>query len=443
MGSLFLRIFVVIVLTIMLSWWLVDRLTEGEQVRVMTARHRLMAETKLQTLEQQLAIPDLNLRRKALEAASEPLLYIFRLERLDDQELSREEYRRIGAGEMVIQVHVGDWESAVTVYHPDLDPNHVVILDYLPTREESAYYMIVEICLYIGLALVIFFLVAPIVRRLRGLAATARKFGEGDLAARLPPGGPKAIADLGHAFNLMAEQLNKARIRHEIMTHALSHEVRTPLARLRLSLDMAEEMDLPEQVSAFVGDMQRDVDDLENLSDEMLGWAKLSFSRESLPMESIDLVAIAEEVADTLGDVCPHIPIEIHVEGERQCSGNAPLLVRALGNLVRNAQKYGAENIEIHTRVQAGECCLIVDDDGPGIPPEERERVLYPFAGLDKSRKSAGEGFGLGMAIVQQIVKSHGGEVSVEESPKGGARVRITWPETGPRPGAPKSSLQD
>ncbi|MCG8668855.1 MAG: HAMP domain-containing protein [Pseudomonadales bacterium] len=123
----------------------------------------------------------------------------------------------------------------------------------------QVYQTAVGISIFTGLSLVILILIVPLVRRLRVLAKTAEAFGAGNFDARVPPGGARAVAEPGTAFNRMADRLKQAEARHQILTHALSHEVRTPPARHRLFLEMVEDMDVPEQQRLFLQDIQRDV----------------------------------------------------------------------------------------------------------------------------------------------------------------------------------------
>ena len=427
MTNLFLRIFIAMVLTVMLSWTFADWLTKDAYFRDFRTQHHYIVGLMLQTFQKEMSIEDPQLRYKALEQKSDPRLYMISVQPISSLELTAGELELLRAGEMVSHIWMDEWTGGLEIYLADRDPDQAIVFETgeLMVQAESRYHMIVEICMYTGLALVSLFLIIPLMRRLRTLAKTAEAFGDGDFDARVPAGGPKAIADLGGAFNQMADQLKRAGVRHQITTHALSHEVRTPLARLRLSLDMTRDMELPEHLSSFVQDMQRDVDDLENLSDEMLSWARLSFAREALPMETIDLSAMAGEVVEALQDVCPEIPLKTAHVSDQLARGNKALLARALGNLVRNAQKYGAKNIEIQVSLNDKEARLIVDDDGPGIPPEDRERVLFPFVGSERNR--ANKGYGLGMAIVAQIAESHNGRVFIEDSPMGGARICFVW----------------
>lgn len=437
MRTLFIRMFLIILLTVWLCWYLADWLTQDFLARSLVARHKVMVGFMVRSLGETLAIEDALERARALEKAGDPLFYQVSLQPISGLDLDAKTLEKMEGGELAVQVFGDDWSTWLNVYRLDRDPNKVVVFTYeAERRAEFIYYMWVEILIFVGLALVILVITAPVARRLRILSNAARAFGKGDLEVRVPQGGPQAIGNLGLAFNQMADQLGLARRRHEVMTHALSHEVRTPLARLRLSLDMAEDMDLAQPVKDFLADMHRDVDDLENLSNEMLSWARLSFAREPMPMETVDLVQIASQVKDDLQGICPQAPI--HVLGPKvlACSGNRALLVRALGNLVRNAQKYGAGPIEIQvesreTEGSLKEVSLTVSDHGPGIPRDAWERVWLPFAGLDRSRARSKEGYGLGLAIVQQIAESHGGGARLVDHPSGGARVRMFWPALG------------
>ncbi|CAM2063965.1 Histidine kinase [Sulfidibacter corallicola] len=433
MANLFVRLYLAMILTILLAAWIADLLLDRPYTEFLEWENKVLTETTARALHEELAIPDFAKRKAALERESSELLYHASLKPLASLDLSAEERRDLAAGNPVWRVEIGFWDDTLEMYQNDLDPNHVVhftLGDYYD-KPELAYEATVLGSLFTCTAIAIFFLLWPIVLRLQNLTEAARIFGEGDLGARVKKGGPTAIAELGNAFNTMAHQLQRARTHQEVMTHAISHEVRTPLARLRLTLDMAEDLELPELLETFVANMQSDVDDLEHLSNEMLGWAKLTFSREKVPLGPMDLRDTIQQTVERLQQIEPAIPIGFAPTSPLPCHGNPSLLQRALSNLIRNAQKYGAKTIAIHAAVEAGEVHIQVNDDGPGIPVDDRERIFAPFACVDESRSRSSGGFGLGMAIVERIMEAHRGNARILDSPLGGAGLRLTWPDQG------------
>lgn len=431
MIKLFWRLALISLLTIFLSWTVADFLLR-KQVKTFQAKvHQSWVSTMLKAYQSERNIADLETRKQTLENVSDPLLYEIQVLPIATLDLSDEELKSLSENALVIHMDPGDWTDWATIYAADLDPNYAIQLDYGSGHAQADfnYYTTVLACLFIGLAIVIFFLMTPVIRWLHTLSQTALAYSSGDFSKRVPKGGPTAIAELGASFNHMAEALTQAKDHHEIMTHALSHEVRTPLARLRLSLDMVEEMDLEEDVALFLGEMQRDVDDLESLSDETLQLARLTFANEPLPMKPLDVGHILNKAKAAHQLIEPTIKIQLLTDKEILAMGHAPLLTRALGNLVRNAQKYGANQIYLSASCHDGIAQLTVEDNGPGIPTDLRNKALAPFQRLGHTRSISKDGVGLGMAIVARIMDAHQGHVYLENSSFGGAAIRLQWPQ--------------
>ncbi|CAM2011177.1 ATP-binding protein [Acanthopleuribacter pedis] len=431
MINLFLRVYVAILLSFVGAWIATDWALEEYFADFLEWENRIVAGTSAAALHREMAIADFEQRRKALQEASKNHLYHADLELISEIEFTPEELAELAAGNPVFYTEMGYFRDTLEMFVPDLDPDHVVYLrlgdHYMEpyvTHQATLFGAVFLIC-----AVMLLLIIAPIVWHLRALTQTVQSFGLGQLGARATVGGPKAVAELGTAFNTMANQLQQARLHQEVMTHAVSHEVRTPLARLRLSLDMVEDCPMSEEVAAFVANMQADVDDLEHLSDALLSWAKTAAAQQNLDTAPLTL---PEDCADTINNLAmlePQIPILVKAAPSFQARGNATLLNRALDNLIRNAQKYGARRIQVTFDQSDGRVFMLVDDDGPGIPEPERERLFAPFACLDESRSRSSGGFGLGMAIVERVFAAHQGKARIEDSPLGGTRIACDWPK--------------
>ncbi|KUY56125.1 ATP-binding protein [Burkholderia sp. RF2-non_BP3] len=269
-------------------------------------------------------------------------------------------------------------------------------------------------------------------RDLRKLQAAAHAFGAGNLSTRVKLSGRSNIYELSQQFNDMAERIEASIKQQREMMHGISHELKTPLARLEFGLALLADSDDSGRMRERRDELRRDVRELDDLVTELLTIGRLEQGASELaPMEVvvdalIDSVAgnVANDVADrglTLGVSTTGAPAT-HV-----C--DPKLVARALLNLIRNGARYASRTVLLSaTHDATGALVLSVDDDGPGIPVAERARVFEPFQRLDSSRDRQTGGFGLGLAIVRRVALVHGGDVRLEDSPLGGARFVISLP---------------
>ncbi|MCD2518830.1 ATP-binding protein [Massilia sp. G4R7] len=261
---------------------------------------------------------------------------------------------------------------------------------------------------------------------LQALARVADEFGGGKLDARAHMKPSDAAYPLAERINHMADRIEDLLEAQKSLLHSVSHELRTPIARLEFALELLDARARDPDLSKRIRAMETDLHELNALVNELLDMSKLDSAR-SLQAAPEDMAMLLRESTQALPP-SPHaldcdIPDSL---GEREVDRR--LLVRAVGNLLRNAQKYAAGRILLSASRGPGTLEIVVDDDGPGIPIEEREKVFDPFYRLDRSRDRATGGFGLGLAIARKAVALHGGALRAEESPLGGARFVITLP---------------
>lgn len=263
---------------------------------------------------------------------------------------------------------------------------------------------------------------------LQSLSRMADQFGAGKLSVRTHLKPSDAVYPLAERFNHMAGRIEGLMESQRSLLHSVSHELRTPIARLEFALELldarAKDPDLSKRIAAMEGDLS----ELNNLVKELLDMSKLDSER-SLQLASVDLDALLRDCCSAL----PPSPQDVACElgaGLGTIEADGRLLARAVGNLLRNAQKYAQGRIVLSAQrlPGAGGVEIAVDDNGPGIPADERERIFDPFYRLDRSRDRATGGFGLGLSIAQKAVALHGGSVRVETSALGGARFVIGLP---------------
>ena len=283
--------------------------------------------------------------------------------------------------------------------------------------------------LIFGVAL--WFWVRPVWRDLESLRQTARDFGDGNFEARAPGARSQLFAPLADTMNNMAERVQQLLATHRELSCGISHELRTPIARMRFALEMLNETDDEAERQRLWTMMEGDLDELDQLIDTSLTYARLE--RES-PEPHFSSVRFADWLADEVEAVrvlggkmrvtvdTENLPENLCIDLDRKA------MPYALRNLLRNAFKYASSEIRVSAELDANEIRIHVDDDGIGIPPEEREHVFSAFTRLDRSRDRTTGGYGLGLAIARRVLELHGGTATADCAPLGGARFTLRWP---------------
>jgi two-component system, OmpR family, sensor histidine kinase RstB len=258
------------------------------------------------------------------------------------------------------------------------------------------------------------------------LERTARRLGRGDLSARINLPETSSLQRLGRAFDQMANNIQQVIASKKRLTDNVAHELRTPLVRLRYRLEMFEPP-LPEQAKQ---DLERDITNLDHLVDEMLTYAKLDRPQLELKTQTFSPADWLQKRCSDWNSQLAGKQLLVDVIPDEWCwQGDIKLLSRLLDNLLGNALRYSAQQIQIQLQQENGFYIIKIEDDGPGIPEEQRDKIFDAFVRLDPSRDRATGGFGLGLAIVQGIMQAHQGSSSVENSALGGACFICRWPQ--------------
>lgn len=286
-------------------------------------------------------------------------------------------------------------------------------------RERSSKFLLGMVVVAVTIGLGAYPLARRITRRLERLGERVDALGEGDLSARVDVEGIDEVAEVARSFNRSAARIEQLVNSQRAMLAGASHELRTPLTRMRMAVELMEHGDrvrLSKQVHG-------DIDELDDLIEALLSASRLELDTEAGPREEVDLLVLAaEEGARTGADV----------GGESLAYWCEPRwLKRAVRNLLENARKYGGENVTVSVAAgQAGGAVIVVEDDGDGVPEELRELVFEPFFRPPGLREGRDNGVGLGLAIVRQICRRHGGSVVCLERPSGGTRFEMRLPAT-------------
>ncbi len=275
----------------------------------------------------------------------------------------------------------------------------------------------------ISLAFPVFIWMRPHWQDMLRLEAAAQRFGDGHLTERIHFDSASSFERLGVAFNQMADNINALIASKKQLIDGIAHELRTPLVRLRYRLEMSENLTATESQA-----LNRDIGQLEALIEELLTYARLDRPQNELKLTTPDLPAWLRSYVEDVQSVNPQRTLLIDSMGGDYGALDMRLMERVLDNLVNNALRYSDNTLRISLHLSGSRATLSVEDDGPGIAPEARQRVFEPFVRLDPSRDRATGGCGLGLAIVHSIAQALGGDVSCEASDLGGARFCFIWP---------------
>ena len=245
------------------------------------------------------------------------------------------------------------------------------------------------------------------------LAEASQRFGRGEDVEDYSPSGALEIRKAGYEFDRMRKRILRHLNQRSEMLSGISHDLRTPLTRIKLQLEIIKDKEISKKLSS-------DVDEMEKMLNEYLQFSKSTFT------EKNEEFNISELISSTVKKYEKNI-ILIDQEEGNIFMGRKNLIQRCLTNLIDNALKF-AKNIKIKQYIIKKNLLILIDDDGPGIPASEYENVFRPFYKIDKSRGQAKSSVGLGLSISSDIIRSHGGNIELMKSEMGGLRIKISLP---------------
>lgn len=252
------------------------------------------------------------------------------------------------------------------------------------------------------------------IRSIERLSRASELFGMGrDI--QFKPGGATEVRQAGYSFVLMKNRIQKYMSERTGMLAGVSHDLRTPLTRMKLQLSMMKQDETTQ-------DLLSDISEMEQMLKGYLSFARGEGKEAPQPIALHEVIMQIVEKQRKANQ-----KIDFHIEEKITISGRLNDMTRAVSNIITNANRY-AERTSVLLGMRARMATIIIDDNGPGIPPEKREDVFKAFYRLDASRNRETGGIGLGMTITRDIILSHGGDIRLDESPMGGLRVVITLP---------------
>ncbi len=288
---------------------------------------------------------------------------------------------------------------------------------WLP-RTTSGYFWLLGM---VGLAVALgsYPVVRRVTRRVENLRRGVERWGEGDLSVRVDESGNDEVAFLARRFNQAAERIETLVQAHKSLLANASHELRSPLARIRMGLELMD----PEPSPRTRDEITRNIAELDQLIDEILLASRLDARESDIgTVEQVDLAGLAAEETARAG-----AGLQVEQGQPVVVQGVAKLLRRALRNLLENARRYADGPVDVTVRRQGSRVEVRVCDRGPGVPASERERIFEPFYRLRGASERDG-GVGLGLALVRSIAQRHHGAIRCEDNPGGGACFILTLP---------------
>lgn len=352
-----------------------------------------------------------------------------KLLRMDQAELTAQERARLAQGQNVVRI--ADWGYYDTALAP-LDQDWLVRL-YTPPDPLDINVLSWGVTVLIGAAMLgcLLLWVWPHWRDLERLKETARRLGQGQMAERTHISPRSNIGELAGVFDTMASDLERHVNQQRELLNAVSHELRTPLTRLDFGLVLLFD-EVPPPCRKRLLELVGHVRELDELVLELLSYSRLQNADQARERVEVSLLELVDSVLGGFAEELDGrgIQWEVRAETRLPCFVLDPrLTARAVQNLVRNAMRYCDESLLLRLRLEEDGACLVtVEDDGIGIPPEERERIFQPFYRLDRSRDRSTGGFGLGLAISRRAIEGQGGTLTVAQSALGGAQFRIRLP---------------
>jgi two-component system osmolarity sensor histidine kinase EnvZ len=250
-------------------------------------------------------------------------------------------------------------------------------------------------------------------RPIINLARAAERFGKGEEIEEFKPSGAMEIRQAGHEFDKMRKRIQRHLNQRNEMLSGISHDLRTPLTRMKLQIAFINDKDLAKKLS-------EDINEMEKMLNEYLQFTSSSY------VEKDDMFNLSELIQEIVikynnKNISQELLPRIYINGRKN------LINRCLNNLIDNALKY-ANKVNIQLNKKNTNLFIIIDDDGPGIEKKEYENVFKPFYKIDKGRADSKSSVGLGLSIASDIIRSHGGNIKLEKSKMNGLRVKIFLP---------------
>lgn len=324
-------------------------------------------------------------------------------------------------------------EHGVSYYHfvPKISKLLSLTSPTIAAPEQNHIQVIFTGIFYLGVIICLSFWLIPLLTRLKQIDEVSRKFGEGHLSSRIAIGSISYTKNIETTFNLMAERIQDLISDNKLLGRAVSHDLKTPLARLRFGIETLKEESTPSKQGEYIDRISCDIDLMEDLVNALLDYAKLDSSQLKLNMNPINLTRFIESEFKLLHNVSP---IELNTElphANLTILADQFYLRMLLNNLIDNAMQYAQNALLVSTEISAEHVLLHIEDDGKGIKASEVNDIFKPFKRGTSTREHStpANGHGMGLAICDRITRWFGAEIAASKSPSlGGAKFTVKFP---------------
>ncbi len=406
-SSLYLLVFI----SLLGFGWAIDRvydIYQDEAVDPLTS-HKIVFASFLKQLDKEI---------KPGQENSYPLPDIFQLDSLEDFPLPDELAQKLKKGDLIVL----ESEQGLSLHQKLSQQSYVLGFGPVPDRYSQANTLEISLTIifYLGIALMLIIWITPLVKSVQTLSRAARQVGDGNLSTRLNPN-IFYLADLNRDFNAMVERLNTLSDNNQLFSQAVSHDLRTPLARIKFALEKLGSDNNPEVIEKI----QQDIHQIEILTSELLDYARLEQTR-ILQSDRVDLHVFLQQSIAEFAHRSDDIDIEIDTNADWQCRLDSRLFHKVMHNLIQNALNYANKKVAIRVLQIDVDIEIIVEDDGPGIEASALDEIFEPFRQAGRQSESH---FGLGLAICKRAIGLLGGSINADNhSSIGGARFIVRLP---------------
>jgi len=319
-------------------------------------------------------------------------------------------------------------EKGISLFFLLPETQRVLGID-LPQVADTRLRLLLTLLFYFAIAFLLLLWLYPLVRRLHRLATAAKQFGEGELEQRISTHGRSQLHDIESEFNRMAQRIQDLVGDNKLLTSAVSHDLRTPLARLRFGVDaLSEQVSEPVQED-YIDRISRDLTSMEELVEVLLEFAQLEQRLNQMPLEKVSLVGLLEECVLSCQSGTPNKVILNSSSQEIQLLAEPRYLKMMFNNVLNNAVKFAHSEIQVTVDSGGGYVSVCIEDDGPGFAGVDPERLVKPFEkGLNLPGDKTTRGHGIGLAIVHRIALWHDVRLMMSDGDSlGGAKVCMNF----------------
>lgn len=342
---------------------------------------------------------------------------------------SRDDIKRLNYPlESGIQRHRHGYVSLIEAV-PDVQPPLFLVRKLEPSQLHRMPIWLWLVAALLIISLVSYLLAHFLSRRIRHLRHAVQRLSDGDLSSRVSLSGQDEVSELAADFNQMADRINDMLDSQRRLVSDVSHELRSPLARLRIALELAQRSD---DTSTALPRIEKEANELENLVTELLSLARIESGQFQLEKQDTDINKLLQKIVHDANFEGEAKHCEVRLESSEAITLSVdPVLIRAaIENVVRNAIHYSPEHstVQVSTRLSPEEFIIIVEDSGIGVPQQSLGLLFKPFTRVAEARDRSSGGFGLGLAITGKSLLAHGGEAIAENREPGGLRVILVLP---------------